>query len=279
MSAEKVQKPNKCMSDSKVCGVFILFAFLLSQCNHSLQNSYSEPKSTHKLYITAGELKTYSPIHFHILNQQDTISAKQVKIVQPENGTAAFTDTSAYLMSYTPGDIRIKLLHKENRSVIVDTVLKTVSNNLITEEWYRLKRGQLPSEGITSEEQYITFHSFMVQQMRNKPFPDFELKTPAGETVTHNNLRGKVSLIYFWFFNCPHCKPPMEILNQAVEKYADNNQVNFYSFFSDSIQVTDNNTALFESKKFGQKVFRQLDREFNFTQLGNAKGITKKHFI
>lgn len=53
----------------------------------------------------------------------------------------------------------------------------------------------------------------------NEVLPDFELVTLGGETITRDDLKGKPTLINFWFTSCPPCIDEMPVLNQIQEAY------------------------------------------------------------
>lgn len=51
--------------------------------------------------------------------------------------------------------------------------------------------------------------------------PDFELKTPKGETVKLSDLRGQAVLVNLWATWCPPCRAEMETIEQLYREYQD----------------------------------------------------------
>ena len=50
-------------------------------------------------------------------------------------------------------------------------------------------------------------------------YPAFKVVTLSGDTVTEKELRGKVTLINFWFESCAPCMAEMPALNDLYLKY------------------------------------------------------------
>ena len=51
--------------------------------------------------------------------------------------------------------------------------------------------------------------------------PDFELKTPNGETVRLSDLRGQAVLVNLWATWCPPCRAEMETIEKLYQEYQD----------------------------------------------------------
>ena len=51
--------------------------------------------------------------------------------------------------------------------------------------------------------------------------PDFELKTPAGETVKLSDLRGQAVLVNLWATWCPPCRAEMQTIETVYNQYKD----------------------------------------------------------
>lgn len=63
------------------------------------------------------------------------------------------------------------------------------------------------------------------ERYTGKELPDVELKTINQTTFNIKTLKGKPTLINFWFINCPPCVLEMPVLNQVQEALKDS--VNF----------------------------------------------------
>jgi cytochrome c biogenesis protein CcmG/thiol:disulfide interchange protein DsbE len=55
------------------------------------------------------------------------------------------------------------------------------------------------------------------------PAPNFELKTPHGETVRLSDLRGQAVLVNLWATWCPPCRAEMQIIETVYNEYKDQN--------------------------------------------------------
>jgi len=51
--------------------------------------------------------------------------------------------------------------------------------------------------------------------------PDFELKTPAGESVKLSDLRGQAVLVNLWATWCPPCRAEMQTIEKVYNEYKD----------------------------------------------------------
>ena len=93
----------------------------------------------------------------------------------------------------------------------------------------------------------------------DKPFPEMELVNLKGESVDLEMLKGKPTLINFWFTTCAPCIAEMPILNTLYEQYQD--EFNF-------LAIT------FES---GAKVEKFLQKHpFSFPHIVGAQDLTDK---
>ena len=51
--------------------------------------------------------------------------------------------------------------------------------------------------------------------------PDFELKTPTGETVKLSDLQGQAVLVNLWATWCPPCRAEMQTIERVYNEYKD----------------------------------------------------------
>lgn len=51
--------------------------------------------------------------------------------------------------------------------------------------------------------------------------PDFELRTPAGETIKLSDLRGQAVLVNLWATWCPPCRAEMQSIEKVYQEYKD----------------------------------------------------------
>lgn len=64
---------------------------------------------------------------------------------------------------------------------------------------------------------------FILLAPQSKPAPAFTLQNLERQTVTQEHLRGKVSLINFWFPSCPGCVSEMPKLIQMAHDHQGKN--------------------------------------------------------
>ncbi|HSL43917.1 MAG TPA: TlpA disulfide reductase family protein [Anaerolineales bacterium] len=51
--------------------------------------------------------------------------------------------------------------------------------------------------------------------------PDFELKTPAGQTIKLSDLHGQAVLVNLWATWCPPCRAEMQSIEKVYQEYKD----------------------------------------------------------
>ncbi len=90
--------------------------------------------------------------------------------------------------------------------------------------------------------------------LKNKEFPVFDLKTLTNENFSSEQLKGKPTMINFWFAKCAPCIDEMPVLNKIAEKYKDD-----FNF----IAIT------YENEKDVRNFLNK--HPFNFKHLVNAK--------
>ncbi len=72
----------------------------------------------------------------------------------------------------------------------------------------------------------------IVRELVGCDMPDFEARTLEGDTINPENLKGKITVINFWFIGCPPCEKELPGLNRLVEEYQEE-PVNFLAFGRD----------------------------------------------
>ncbi len=93
-----------------------------------------------------------------------------------------------------------------------------------------------------------------IYEFKGKELPNFELTELNGEKINSESLKGKPTLINFWFSDCTPCIEEMPLLNEIKAKFKDD--VNFISItFQNSKEVNE-----FLTKK-----------QFDFTHIIDSK--------
>lgn len=94
------------------------------------------------------------------------------------------------------------------------------------------------------------------------PLPNFKLQSIDGDVISTESLKGKLSIINFWFENCPPCIAEIPGLNQIKQKFG-TNDVNYIAISTDAKHHVEE----FLAKK-----------DFNFTHIANGNSIYRDTF-
>ncbi|GAA4273770.1 TlpA disulfide reductase family protein [Aquimarina gracilis] len=139
---------------------------------------------------------------------------------------------------FKSGPVNMKTISKENGEKEV-----TLSRTDIEEQKKLLK-----SRNETIKKLYYTV------------FPDFDLVTTAGLRLNQRNLKGKITVVNFWFTTCGPCVKEIPSLNYLMQKYKDE-PIEFLAF-----TFNKNN----EVRKFLK------ENDFSYKQLPDARKIIKE---
>ena len=112
---------------------------------------------------------------------------------------------------------------------------------------------------IKDKKTYDNFKKGTLNQLKNKEFSKFNIKTLLGENFDSEKLKGKPTMINFWFTKCAPCIDEMPVLNEIAEKYKDD-----FNF----IAIT------YESKENVEQFLTK--HPFNFEHLINAEKFTNE---
>lgn len=93
----------------------------------------------------------------------------------------------------------------------------------------------------------------------NKPFPNFKLTDLKGGEITLEDLKGKPTIINFWFTRCAPCIAEIPILNKMQEEYSSD-----FDFFALTYETQQDVERFMEKQKF------------NFTHIVGAKDFIDK---
>ncbi|MCB4800300.1 TlpA family protein disulfide reductase [Neotamlana laminarinivorans] len=93
----------------------------------------------------------------------------------------------------------------------------------------------------------------------NKPFPNFKLTDLKGGEITLEDLKGKPTIINFWFTKCAPCIDEIPILNKIQEEYG--SDFNFFALTYETQQ---------DVEKFLEK------NDFTFNHIVDAKDFIDK---
>ncbi len=190
--------------------------------------------------------------------------------------TSCKNDTTEKTTSFLEGLTEVPKEEMQNLSYSIDDLtFYNDQGNILTsdkaEEY--LSQGAFPkiytnAEGkITvgvvappTEEEKAAFEKFMAEfekqaaklkETVGQPFPDFELVDYDGKEVKSDDLKGKITVVNFWFKECKPCILEMPELNELVEEYKDNSNVQFIGF---STTAKDRLPSFFEKHDFDYRI-------------------------
>jgi thiol-disulfide isomerase/thioredoxin len=105
--------------------------------------------------------------------------------------------------------------------IILLLIIVFTSNTFIGQTTDSLKNAML--EKIKSNERFKE----NIYEFKGKELPKFELNLLSGKKLNSESLKGKPTVINFWFSNCAPCIEEMPLLNEIKSEFG--NEVNFIS--------------------------------------------------
>lgn len=163
------------------------------------------------------------------------------------NGKNRITKSEAEEMLTKQVDKMTKILEKQLFGSLTIENTETKNDSIISKISFDIsdrKKDNLINSGPLSE-------------FKDKEFPEFDLNTLSDKNFNSEKLKGKPTMINFWFTRCAPCIDEMPVLNKIKEKYKDD-----FNF----IAIT------YEKK---EDVGKFLEKHpFDFEHLINAKDFT-----
>lgn len=108
----------------------------------------------------------------------------------------------------------------------------------------------------------VGYSGFDTQCLVGARLPDFQAATINGAAISTSRLKGKLTVINFWFIKCAPCIAEMPHLNALVDKYG-KDKVNFLAFSRDA------------APDIGKCL---KTNPFHFDQIPDAESIIKERF-
>ncbi|WP_179315187.1 TlpA family protein disulfide reductase [Winogradskyella undariae] len=105
--------------------------------------------------------------------------------------------------------------------IILLVIIVFTSNIILGQATDSLKNAML--EKIKSSEVFKE----TIYEFKGKELPKFELPLLSGKKINSESLKGKPTIINFWFSNCAPCIEEMPLLNEIKSEFG--NEVNFIS--------------------------------------------------
>lgn len=148
------------------------------------------------------------------------------------DGVCEIGDTSICITALDTTEI---LLHAKT-----DDQLKTFSfipkrNPDFKDKWKYIPTGKIPSP-LTTEGRRA-FANFSKYRLLNKTVPQFEISSTSGRNFNQDSVKGKITLINFWYYGCIPCMAEIPALNDLKDEFENDKSVQIISLFKDSIKV------------------------------------------
>lgn len=103
----------------------------------------------------------------------------------------------------------------ENLGVPIEDLDDSMIQRILNEEMNKARSTKTNKRDSNHEHEF----DMPMNEMEGKSFPDFNFNTMKGETLTNENLNGKVVVINAWFISCKPCVMEMPKLNEIVKEY------------------------------------------------------------
>jgi thiol-disulfide isomerase/thioredoxin len=136
--------------------------------------------------------------------------------------------------------------------ILLLLIIVFTSNTVLGQATDSLKNAML--EKIKSNERFKE----NIYEFKGKELPKFELNLLSGKKLNSESLKGKPTVINFWFSNCAPCIEEMPLLNEIKSEFG--NDVNFISM-------------TFQSPNDVNEFLKTHD--FDFTHIVNSKEYIK----
>jgi thiol-disulfide isomerase/thioredoxin len=154
-----------------------------------------------------------------------------------------------------------RLLGKKMQASYNVTAMKNIGDTLLSMVSFSL------GDQLEEEYEYIDVFAPYI----GEAFPSFSLSSLSGREFDSHQLRGKPTMINFWFTRCVPCVEEMPVLNELKERYQE--EVNFIAItFNDAEEVR----GFLEKHSFD--FMHLVDAEEFIDQLGN-KAYPKNLFL
>lgn len=89
----------------------------------------------------------------------------------------------------------------------------------------------LPTPMVREEVNAVRY--YMSLYFLNNSLPRFLAKDIKGNTFSNNELKGKITVMSFWFFGCAPCKAVIPELNNIKNEFSHDETIQFWAFSAD----------------------------------------------
>lgn len=125
--------------------------------------------------------------------------------------------------------------------------LKASPNAHFDPAWATLDCSETPTP--LTGEQFRAYSTYCNYRMLNQPISNFSLKTIDGHKLDSASLKGKITFLNFWYYGCMPCMAEMPAINKLHDYFKNDDEVQLYSMFKDSVKIIATDSLLFETPK------------------------------
>lgn len=194
-----------------------------------------------------------------------SVAVNEHNFTTSKNLTVYISNDSIKILSTGYGDGYFKVINK----VTADTVLSILTTTVFDEQLERAIKKYDPVNRLHGED--IRTRYAFEYKLLNKAVPQFSIHSITNKLLTNDSLKGKITVINFWYYGCPPCMMEIKELNLLKKKYSDRNDLAFYAFFKDSAYVKGNKYYYSAKVGTGKTENKFFSTNFNFTQFVNAE--------
>lgn len=207
----------------------------------------------------------YYTVGIKLANDQAISSNHKVTFSKKDslNYTFMFTDT---------GLIEIEIWDLNKEQIIHKKWFQVFQHPKYSPDWENWN-GEIV-EGIL-EDQYSVFTCWRKsnQIKTHQKFPKFTLNDAMGNLISNKIFEGKTTHVNTWYYGCLPCMAEIPYLNQLESEFRGDTNVQFISFFKDSIIISNGEmlytTALSSSS---YRTLEEIDNKgFNYRQIPNSE--------
>ena len=251
-------------------GILIISILLLFGCSSNIENIVSfNPINKEKVFTT------YEP-YYLLVEPDSAFYNSNIKLVG--NGKLEANQNTLRIIAFDTTKISIELYSKSDNGLIAKKEFSAIPNNNFNEDWKNLEPGETPTP--LTESQVRVLGYFMKYRLLNKPAPNFYSKTAKGDSISEDVLKGKITLVNFWYYGCVPCIAEIPALNRISNHYSSDTNIQFLSFFMDSIFVRANELYC-QSRVLSTDTLLMKPQkiDLNFTHIPNSNSIKNDFYV
>lgn len=171
-----------------------------------------------------------------------------------ENVTGRFmNDTSLIITPLQQGDITFEIVAVDSQYNTIrkqKVKLNAYKNPFFKEKW-KNQLGLNDNPDIKSRKARNAYSYMQRFNAYGKDLPPFKLKDALGKSYTNEDMKGKVTMINSWYYNCMPCMHELPALRKVAHQWNGNKNVNLFGFFRSSLGYENDTTLIRDNSYHG----------------------------